>query len=205
MTDTPTKITRQVPGTPDAIKFPPRLITLPPEDQDQGEGQLSAAEPARRSYTWQTCSRGARVVLEAMRRATPEGAAVPWRSTTSVTPIQARLDDGASVDDLLGLVEGAAELVARGSQDVRWWYPGNLFGERTVERWLADVAAMRQSQAEAAARTAELAAIEAELDRRKAAEPSPEVRSLELRRIYDALVRARGASEVAERGEADTR
>jgi hypothetical protein len=145
------------------------------------------------------------VVLEAMRRATPEGAAVPWRSTTSVTPIQARLDDGASVDDLLGLVEGAAELVARGSQDVRWWYPGNLFGERTVERWLADVAAMRQSQAEAAARTAELAAIEAELDRRKAAEPSPEVRSLELRRIYDALVRARGASEVAERGEADTR
>jgi hypothetical protein len=138
-----------------------------------------------------------------MRRSTPKGCAPPWRSGPSVTPIQRLLDDGAELDDLLALVDGASELVARGSQDARWWYPGNLFGPKTLERWLADVAAMRQSQAEAAERTAELEAIERELDARQADEPTPQVRNLELRRILDACVKA-GAKQPTGDDQADS-
>ena len=95
------------PGTDGAINSPPYLT--PPklgEELKQGaEGDAPRAvlvtktdvraRPAPQAvYTWQTCSPEARRVLEHMRRATPRGAAAPWRSKTSVTPIMHLLADG---------------------------------------------------------------------------------------------------------------
>jgi hypothetical protein len=128
-----------------------------------------------------------------MRRATPKGAAAPWRSAPSVTPIQRLLDDGCELDDLLELVQGAAELVSSGRQEARWWYPANLFGAKTIERWLADVAALRASQEAAAERDAELQALEERHERERLealAAPKPQVQNLAIHRLAtEALAR----------------
>jgi hypothetical protein len=116
-----------------------------------------------------------------------------------VTPIQRLLDDGCDLDDLLELVQGGAELVTTGRQEARWWYPANLFGAKTIERWLADVAALRASQDAAAARDAELQAVEARVVRERQealATPAPRVQNLALHRMAtEALERFRADAE----------
>lgn len=188
MKNTTVPFPRATPGTTHAINSPPqdlsegKLKALPPP----GGGQLTEGDRSDRTYNWRSCSQEARLVLEAMRRATPRGAAQPWRSSPSVTPIQRLLDDGCDLDDLLELVQGAAELVTTGRQEARWWYPANLFGAKTIERWLADVAALRACQDAAASRAAELQAIEERAERRRQeslAAPAPRVQNLALHRM----------------------
>lgn len=135
-----------------------------------------------------------------MRKRTPRGAAVPWRSGPSVAAVAAHLDDGVAAEDLIELIDGAAELVASGRQDPRWWYPQNLFGERTLPRWQADVAQMRAEQqaareadarreAEDRAREAQAQADVAAAERARQAAP---VRDLELARLGRELLAAGG-------------
>lgn len=135
-----------------------------------------------------------------MRKRTPRGAAVPWRSGPSVGAVQGHLDDGVPAEDLIELIDGAAELVATGRQDARWWYPQNLFGERTLPRWQADVAAMRAEQEAAreadARREAEEAArqaqAEADLAAAEAARQAAPVRDLDLARLGRELIASGG-------------
>jgi hypothetical protein len=142
-----------------------------------------------------------------MRDVTPQGAKVPWRSAPSVRPIQALLDDGVPAQELADLVADASEFIRAGHQDVRWWYPANLFGEQTCQRWLADIAAWRGSQARADKRSAELEEHEArEQAEREAARaaPKPAVVDLDLRSLAARCmqqVRDREAAKVA--GEAE--
>lgn len=89
------------------------------------------------------------------------------------------------------LVEGAAVLIASGRQSPRWYYPGNVFGPRTVERWLADVAELEAERASADARKRELDAIEQRSrDEREAARnaPAPKIADLRLRRLAADLI-----------------
>lgn len=96
-----------------------------------------------------------------MRRLTPPGCQLPWRSARNVQAFARALADGVDPSELVSLLEGAAELVRTGRQEGRWWYPENLLGEKTLDRWLGDIADMREAQARAAARDAELAEVEA--------------------------------------------
>ena len=187
-------------GTPDAINFPPRLISPPNQGGViKAEGDpVAAADRDRKmlglpEYTWQTCSRQARMVLDHMRRCTPRGAKPPWRSSPSVTPIQRMLDEGVPMEDLMELVEGAAMLIASGRQSAKWYYPGNLFGPKTLERWLADVAEHQAEREAADQRQRELDAIEQRSrDEAQAARsgPAPAVTDLRLRAIAAELLGA---------------
>jgi len=96
-----------------------------------------------------------------MRRLTPHGCQRPWRSARNLEAFARPLREGVEPEELVALVEGAAELVTSQRQEGRWWYPENLLGEKTLDRWLGDIAAMREDQARAAARDAELAEAEA--------------------------------------------
>lgn len=147
-----------------------------------------------------------------MRKRTPRGAAPPWRSGPSVAAVEAHLADGVPVDDLLELVDGAAELVASGRQDPRWWYPQNLFGDRTLPRWQADVAAMKADQeaarvaderreAEARAREAQA---EADLAAAEAARRAAPVRDFELARIGRELLASGGFARASPRPDLPT-
>jgi multidrug efflux pump subunit AcrA (membrane-fusion protein) len=95
------------------------------------------------------------------------------------------------MDELMELVEGSAMLVTSGKQAARWWYPSNVFGPKTVERWIADVGELQAAQAGAEERQAELRAIEArtEKERQEAAKaPKAKVQDLGLARVYADLL-----------------
>lgn len=98
---------------------------------------------------WFQASPEARMVVDHMRRVTPPGAALPWRSGPSVEAVDPLLDDGAELQELLDHVTTCAELVKRGKVSPRWWYPSHLFGSKTMGRWSADGAVLR-SEVEAA-------------------------------------------------------
>jgi len=49
------------------------------------------------------------------------------------------LDQGIDAQDLADLIADASILIREGKQSPKWWYPGNLFGEKTMERWIADI------------------------------------------------------------------
>lgn len=202
MKTTPNHLRLATDGTDPAINFPP--VNYPPKL----EGELKGENSTEQNYTWKTCSPQARVVLEAMRRATPKGAATPWRSSPSVTPIQRLLNEGIPMEDLLELVRGGAALVAAGREQPRWWYPSNLFGASTLERWMADVAEHEAATARAEDRTAELAAIDerASHEREQAAKgPGPKVRDLELHKLAEAcLAQVREKTAAAERENEET-
>jgi len=117
-------------GTAGAIKPPPDLRS----SELTGGGPIAKAVPLLR--------RRARRVLEAVVRATPPGAAKPWRTQRAEGHIVRLLEEGISEGDLLSHVAGCAELVRRGLEDPRWWAVGNLFGPKTLEVWRSQVAAM---------------------------------------------------------------
>lgn len=193
-------------GTPVAIvtppvKNPPQFVGSLETKRSELGGKLSGPQAERsepRTYTWQSCSREARDILNYMRDVTPPGAKPPWRSSPSVTPIQRLLDDGIDAQDLVDLVGDASQLIRAGQQEARWWYPGNLFGPNTLERWIADVGAFEAAQAEAERRDAELAELEAraEVERTAAREaPRPPVRDLALHSIQKRCLAQRKARD----------
>ena len=124
----------------------------------------------------------ARRVLARMRERTPEGAPKPWRTAKNLEQIGIWLEEGASEDDLLDLVDGAADLVLSGRKSAVWWTVGSLFGDRSLDRWRAEIAVHREErrklEAAARAREAELArqAPVAEVVGLDAGEVSPELR-----------------------------
>lgn len=122
-------------------------------------------------------------ILTYMREQTPRGAAKPWRSKANRAAILEVLQGGTSENELRELIDGGAELVARGDQAARWWYPRNLFCEPTCSIWLGQVAEFRLRQELAQARTEQIA--QNELARRAEAQasPPPRVQSLGLARI----------------------
>jgi hypothetical protein len=95
------------------------------------------------------------------------------------------------MEDLMELVEGAAMLIASGRQAAKWYYPGNLFGPKTLERWLADVAELAAEREQADERQRELEAIEqrnrAEAEAARKG-PGPVVTDLRLRAIAAELI-----------------
>ena len=68
---------------------------------------------AKKKSRWFQASPEARIVVDHMRRITPVGAAPPWRSGPSVEPIDALLDDGAPLQDLLDHATDCAALQRR--------------------------------------------------------------------------------------------
>ncbi len=206
------------PGTDGAINSPPYLT--PPklgEELKQGaEGDAPRAvlvtktdvraRPAPQAvYTWQTCSPEARRVLEHMRRATPRGAAAPWRSKTSVTPIMHLLADGIDEADLIDLIDGAAAYLAAGRQDARFWYPQNLFAGTSMQRWLADIASHEAELAKLETTDREKAEFEARYaeDRELARTARPAVRDLELHKLGRAIQAQARENEAGEELPAD--
>ena len=122
-------------------------------------------------------------VLTYMRERTPRGAAKPWRSKANRAAILGALQGGAGEDELRWLIDGGAELVARGDQAARWWYPRNLFCEPTCSIWLGQVAELREHQELAQARSEHVAQVEAARKIELELSPAPQVRSLGLARI----------------------
>jgi len=118
-----------------------------------------------------------------MRERTPRGGAKPWRSEANRGAILEALRAGAGEDELRDLIDGGAELVARGDQEARWWYPRNLFCEPTCSIWLGQVAELRERQELARARSEGLAQAEAERRNQLEQLPAPQVQSLGLARI----------------------
>lgn len=205
----PNNAPMQIPiGTPDAIVTPPNLgasnSKLSNDPRSQSGGKLSGPQAERseeRSYSWRSCSQDARDILEYMRDLTPAGGKHPWRSGPSVTPIQRMLDDGIDGQDLVDLVEGAARLIRAGRQSPKWWYPGNLFGPRTCERWLADVAELEDTERRALARDRELAKIEIRAEQERLAArtaPRSKVVDLELAGLQTRCMAQIRASEAPE-------
>lgn len=122
-------------------------------------------------------------VLGYMRERTPRGAAKPWRSAANLGAILEALRAGAGEDELQALIDGGAELVTRGDQGARWWYPRNLFCEPTCSVWLGQVAELRGKQERAEARRIGLELAEQERQAERKASPAPQVQSLGLARI----------------------
>lgn len=134
-----------------------------------------------------------------MRRATPPGAAKPWRTPENVEIVARLVEAGAAQDELEILVDGVAELIRRGIQSPAWWYPRNLFGPN-VSRWRADVEAFRATQAAAQARELELATIEARsrAQAQEAAQAPLGIHSLEVHRLAQSVLgRLREDAEAA--------
>lgn len=116
-----------------------------------------------------------------MIAATPRGARPPWKTRRSLETIGDLLADGISFDDLAEHIDGAAALIARGLQSPRWWTVGNLFGDKTIERWRVEIGAMHDRDARAAAEEAAEAKRAAE-HAAALAEPQP-VAVLSLERV----------------------
>jgi len=93
------------------------------------------------------------------------------------------LQAGADEDELRWLIDGGAELVARGEQPARWWYPRNLFTEPTCSIWMGQVAELRERQELAQARSKHIAQAEAARKTELELSPAPQVQSLGLARI----------------------
>lgn len=165
------------PGTAHAIDPPPTEI-----DQN-----LTGGEPIAPAVPNPFHVRRAERVLSRMIEATPHGAARPWRTTRSLNIIRMWIEEGISEGDLVRYVQGASQLVGRGREAPHWWTVGNLFGERTMERWRADIAAMRAEDEDARHRESALASSDAEA-REAALATHVTVTNLRLRRdTQDAL------------------
>lgn len=94
----------------------------------------------------------ARRVLREMKLCTQRGWPRPWTTKANLGAIVALLDqvEDEEIEDieseLLDHVRGAAEVVATGAQHPKFWHPMNLFGEKTFDRWRADIEAHRAAQ-----------------------------------------------------------
>ena len=97
------------------------------------------------------------MLVNVMRRVTPAGAAAPWRSGPSVEPIEAMLADGISASEIQRHIEACAEVVKKGKQPARYWYPANIFGDKTMPHWQSEAAKIAQSAEEAKANQEDLA------------------------------------------------
>ena len=103
--------------------------------------------------------RSARRVLEAMRSATPKGAAKPWKTAKNIAHVAAALGDGIPLEDLLELVvEAGAYVEAHPDQRV-FWHPENLFAKSGPDKWAARVADWRAAQAEVEERRSAIRAV----------------------------------------------
>jgi len=81
-----------------------------------------------------------------MQAATPPGAARPWRTKRSLHRISLLLLEEISEDDLIDHVRGCAQLIRSGAEAPQWWSVGNVFGPRTIDRWRAQIEAMREHE-----------------------------------------------------------
>jgi hypothetical protein len=130
----------------------------------------SDAKPKSR---WQAASAQARMLVNLMRSVTPAGAAPPWRSGPSVEPIEAMLADGITPGEIQKHIESCAEVVKRGKQPARYWYPANLFGDRTMPHWQAEGAKLTASAEAAKANQRDLARLVDRLEETEFKEATP--------------------------------
>ena len=109
---------------------------------------------------------------------------------------------GAPQGELSDLVEGVAELMRRGDAEIRWWYPANLFGSQTCDRWRGQVAEFRASQERLRRADAERAAYEdrARAEAQATAQSSPGIHSLEVHRLARDVLERFGAARSSSDG-----
>jgi hypothetical protein len=141
----------------------------------EGEGANAGAVPLRPI----TGSVGCRII-DKMRRATPKGAAKPWKTRENIELVERVAGAGVSAEELEAYVEGAAALVTAGGESPQYWSVRQLFTSPTLDWWRNKVEMRAESLAKREAH---------ELDRQ-----ARELREQEERRLRRELQRSAPAN-----------